>query len=556
MDELVHAGEWGERTGADLASLLVELGRLWKAAAFYGAKDPITRSLAERACRAWRSDLARAGPLELEVTDAGFRLSDLPGRFGLDQLGGVASQLAAIGVQRVRFTEVLSAESLTAFVSFLGDLDADERPPSQLGIEVDGELCLILDSPGDSESRAPETQRETRMGAQSLGGALLQPKTAARMPASSLSDPELANPEKLEPDENPLVAPAGDPDSARLLASLQELDRCTADDLYIQLAGRVAESARALCDDGRPGDANRALLVLADHSVGEGGRSAVQARVARATLQGLSTGERLAELIDRACGSDTRMSVRAAQVLLSIGEQAVPALLERLGDEQDGQRAGQLTGLLIALGEATVPVLTAAIGSGTGRRACLAIQIAGDLQCPGLVQPLRDLLCAKDGSLQREAARALVEMGNSAALRALLEALESKHDRSAEVAAFSLGTLGAPRSLQALVRRLERASEDRRWGLAREVLLAIAQFQEGNRATARALLAWVQRGGPPWRRPDLELKLEAVTTLGQLSGPHTTEALREIAGLRLSSRLCERAKRILDRRGDGRLTPR
>ena len=172
------------------------------------------------------------------------------------------------------------------------------------------------------------------------------------------------------------------------------------------------------------------------------------------------------------------------------------------------------------------------------------------------MQPLRDLLRAKEGHLHREAARALVEMGNSAALRVLLEALDSRDDRTSEIAALSLGTLGAPRSLPALARRLERASEDRHWNLVREILLAMAQFHEGDRATTRVLAAWVQRGGPPWRRPNLDLKLDAVTTLGRLGGPHSTDALREIAGLRLPARICERAKRILDRRGEGRKQPR
>jgi HEAT repeat protein len=546
MGDSVRTGDWGERTAADLASLLVELGRVWKAATFYGTSHPTTRSLSERTCRAWQSDLARAGPLELEVIDTAFQVHGLAGPFGSDHLGDIARGLAAVGVQRIRFTEVLSCESLIAFVGELCQLDAARRPSSQLGIEVDGEICLMLDSTGDMGSASEAIE----MSMHSLGNALL--RTQGALVEDGL---EPADAEKPSVDESPLLAPATDPDSARLVACLRELDRCTEDDSYIRLASRVAETARALCDDGRADDANRAMLVLADHSVGDGGRSGVQARVARATLLELSTGERLSELIDRACSSDTSASVRAAQVLLTLGEHAVPALLERLEDEQDGRRAGQLTGLLIALAEATVPALTAAIGSGTGRRARLGIQIAGDLQCPGLVQPLRDLLCAKDGSLQREAARALVEMGNSAALRALLEALESKHDRSVEIAAFSLGTLGSPRSLSALVRRLERATQERRWNVAREILLAIAQFHQGDRATARALVAWVHRGGPPWRRPDLDLKFAAVSALGQLGGPHSAAALGEIAGLRLSPKLCEHAKNILERRGDGRVTP-
>lgn len=544
---------WGERTGADVASLLVELGRVWKAASFYGAEAPPTAGLADRAARAWQSDLARAGPLELEVSGRGFRVDGLPGLYGTEHLAAVAAGLSALGVQRIRFTEVLSSASLTAFVAALCRLD-EERPASQLGIEVNGEICWVLGSepPVDAPAAA------VGLSADSLGGTLLGSRhMPPPQPGSSDLEPdpdELEAPEKSE-DEAHLPTATG-PDGAGLLQILQEIERCADDDGYRQLADRVAGAARALSEEGLDEEAHRALLLLADHAVGEGGRSAVQARLARSTLVELATGTRLAGLIDRACAKDTKVGVRAAQVLLTLGEHAVPALFERLERERDSGRAAQLTGLLIAIGEAAVPTLGAAMESGPGRRARLAIQLAGDLQCPAFVRPLRALLCARQGELQRDAARALVEMGNSAALRVLLEALESRTDRVAEIAAFSLGTLASPRSLPALVRRLERATDERRWSLVREVLQALAQFHEADRATARALVTWIQRGGPPWRRPDLDLKLEAVTTLGQLGGRHTTDALREIAGLPVPTRLRERAERILDRRGDGRLTPR
>jgi hypothetical protein len=556
IDDAERASGWTERTAADVSSLMVELGRLAKAVPFYGSGSAAARSLAERACRALRSDLARAGPLELEVSDRGLEASGISGQFGSDHLREAVRALRGVSVQRIRFTEVVSTEALLAFAEALDRIDREGRPASQLGIEVDGEICVTLSSNAedDSDSEFDRETLATDRPVASLGSALL--RGGARSAACSDASPEEPPREKPDVHSSPLVAPASGPEGERLLAGLRELDRCGDDDRYLQLAETVAEGARALCDDGLLDEAIRAMLVLGDHAVGGGGRSAIQATVARATLLELAISDRLRELIDRACSSDTRTSVRAAQLLLTLGEHAVPALIERLGIEREDARRAQLTGLLIALGEHAVPSLAGAIASGNGPRARLGIRIAGEMQCPALAKPLRDLLCAKDGPLQKEAARALAEMGNSAAVRALLEALESKHERTAAIAAFSLGTLAAPRSRSALVRRLERATQDRSWNLAREILQALGQFQVGDRATARALLAWVQRGGPPWRRPDLELKLEAVSTLGQLSGPETTQALREIAGARLSARLCERARRILDRRGDGRAAVR
>ena len=549
IDESTQAGGWSERTAADLASLMVELGRVFKAVPYYGADSKASRSLAERACRALQSDLARAGPLELEVRDGSLAASDVAGELGSDHLGDVAHELARVGVQRLRFTEVVSTEALIAFVIAVDGIDTHGRPTSQLGIEVDGEICLLLDG-GDPDSDTLTTSQPMA----SLGSSLLR---GPGPDAHDGEDGENEDEEKPDVHEDPLAAPAGAPDGKRLRSSLEALDQCSDDDRYPQLCASIADTVRRLCDEGMLEEAARAMFVLCDHATGQGGgRSGVQARIAQGTLLELSIGERLGDMIDRACSSDTSTSVRAAQLLLTLGGHPVPALIERLGVEEDEDRRARLTGVMIALGEAAVPALTAAIASGNGPRARLGIRIAGEIQCPALAKPLRDLLCAKNGPLQKEAGRALVEMGNSAAMRALLDALESRHDRTAEIAAFGLGTLGAPRSRAALIRRLERAAQDRSWNLAREILQSLGQFQTGDRATARALLAWVQRGGPPWRRPDLDLKLEAVTTLGLLSGPETTEALREIARLRLSPRLGERARRILDRRGDGRSAPR
>jgi HEAT repeat protein len=552
MDASGQASGWGERTGGDLSSLLVELGRVTKATRFYGREAPATAAVVERTWRAWRSELARAGPLELEVIEGGFRLAGVRGLFGSPHLTETATALCGSGVQRIRFTEVLSAASLALFVDSLLDLENGQRPVSQLGIEIDGEICVSLDAESGGESLPRPSVAS--LGASLLGGRIVpvEPGTSGVAVAVGMNEAEEdVDPEKPRLDASPLGAPPGNPDAARLVANLNALDRCSDDERYARIAERVADGARSLCDDGSIEEGARAMIVLADHVMGEGGRSAVQARIARQTLLELALGERLGELIDRACGSDTVPAVRAAQVLLMVGEQAVPSLLERLGAEGDGPRAGQLMGVLIALGESTASALTAAMASGSGARARLAVRMAGDVRAPQLIKPLRDLLCAREGPLQRDAARALVETGNGAAQRALLEALESKHDRTAEIAAGALGTLAAPRTLGPLVRRLERATQERRWNVAREILRAIGHFPEADRSTARALLAWVQRGGPPWRRPNIDLKLEAVAALGHLPGQEVGSALREIARHGFHARLAERARRILERRADG-----
>ena len=168
MRDPEQASGWSERTAADVSSLMVELGRVAKAIPFYGADADTAQTLGERACRALHTDLARAGPLELEVGDDGFHLAGIPGSFGSDHLASAARSLRRAGVQRIRFTEVISTASLMSFMGSLDGLEDGERPASQLGIEVDDEICLRLGSDEDSESLT------TQEPFASLGSSLLK----------------------------------------------------------------------------------------------------------------------------------------------------------------------------------------------------------------------------------------------------------------------------------------------------------------------------------------------------------------------------------------------
>jgi hypothetical protein len=183
---------------------------------------------------------------------------------------------------------------------------------------------------------------------------------------------------------------------------------------------------------------------------------------------------------------------------------------------------------LIALCEVTTPCLKAAIGGTNGRRARLAIRIACDLQTPALVAPLREHLC-RPGPSPKDAARALVEIGNAVAVDALLAGVASEQLRVAEIAARSLGTLGAPHALSPLVERLHFAGRQRAWDLVREILASIGQFASCDPATAERLKSWICQPRLGRGRPHLDLRLEAVTVLGQLAGPSVDRTLRDIA---------------------------
>ena len=51
--------DWGNRTPADLSSLLLELGRAVRGAGFYAENDPRRPDLLDRAYRAFKSEITR-----------------------------------------------------------------------------------------------------------------------------------------------------------------------------------------------------------------------------------------------------------------------------------------------------------------------------------------------------------------------------------------------------------------------------------------------------------------------------------------------------------------
>ena len=111
--------QWGERTLADLSSLLVELSRALKGLGFYAEGHPSRADLLDRAFLAWQIELGRAGPLELWTSESDFRISGLAGRLVHGHMQELARALLEHEVRRVCFTPQLAREAFHAFVELL-----------------------------------------------------------------------------------------------------------------------------------------------------------------------------------------------------------------------------------------------------------------------------------------------------------------------------------------------------------------------------------------------------------------------------------------------------
>ncbi|MEX2205827.1 MAG: HEAT repeat domain-containing protein [Myxococcota bacterium] len=308
---------------------------------------------------------------------------------------------------------------------------------------------------------------------------------------------------------------------ADLVRSLSELE--LRDDLagYNLTANRIEVSVDVLLRAKRGIDAYRAALVLARHATDRDLRSDAIRREAGERLARLAHREELLNaVIDQACGPSGLATVQASQVLIAIGALAVPRLLLRLSDRTEGVRA-RVTQVLIALGDAALAQVVDELASQQPDRARRAARLLGDMQNPKAVSFLADALSAPDLALAREAAQALVRIGDDAAAQALIAGL-ARRDEVAEACAACLGGLKHPASLPALAaladERSKRSENVRR--------AAIASLGRIGSPAAFARLKKILDHAPFFGAAKLRsLRVAAAQAIGQIGGDSAAEVL-------------------------------
>lgn len=447
-----HRGPWAARTPADVASLLLELSRALRGFSFYSDTDARRRRLADRVHQALLNELSRAGDLDLAVIDGGFELPGLPEAVVTE--GAVREFEKALrqrGIGRLQLDSTLTRDAVHGFLELLERSNGRAADP-----EGFARTLAARDTRG---FRINEIDGAARAPTQKLSAT--PPRAAISLAATRLTDTESAPPERAWPEasqptlaSNPLEAPANDDRGERLRARLIELDRTVEDDAYAARAADISVWAEHLWDDEQRDDCYRAMLVLADHAVGIGGRSEGQARIAAACFTDLASGRRLADLIDRATVPG-QSGVRAAQVLLQLGEAGVPAVFERICDEEDPDRSAPLRALVIALGDASIPTLTQAMRDRRDRPARIAIRLAGELQNPVVLPTVLAAAGAEDLGRRTEAIRALSFLPGEASKAALERALDSGFEAICLAASEALAKTEGSNAVPSLLNVLE-----------------------------------------------------------------------------------------------------
>ncbi len=508
------------RTSADFTSLLLELSRALRGFSFYAETDPKRRPLLDRAFRALSSELSRAGPIELQLVDDAFVLDGLPAPI---PSGGVLAPLEKAlrhhGIERLRLDPSLTRNALDGFLDLLGQPRQRFGDPASFAriLAARDSRGLRLNDLEDDARRATPRLDSTPPHASASLASNLRSQPVARSPAWHSDD-------SLKPtlETHPLEAPSPDDRGERLRARLIELDQFADDSAYQDRVSDIAVWAQELWNQGLADECYRALLVLADHAVGCGGRPEAQARAAAACFSELASGERLRDLIRRATGS-SGTGVRAAQLLLQLGPAVVPELLDRICEEEDPDRSAPLHALIMTMGEAALPTLVSAIRGPDDRRARIGIRLAGELQSPAALPTLLASLRSPDLSRRTETIRALSFLPGDEAKQVLANALESNYEEIAIAATRAVATAEGPDAVPTLLDILEASLRTGRTKVSRTLVEVLGRI--GDERVVPRLSAILERKPILRRAHHHAIQLAAIDALAILP---TREARRAI----------------------------
>lgn len=511
---------WHARSPADATSVLLELARALRGFASYADASARRRTLAERAFQAVKADVARAGPLELSVRGETFALAEQPER--LDARGGLAGLHAALvrhAIARLRIDARLTVDALQAFLDLLlrTPLDTKDARTFVRALATRDARGLTINDESELGDTLPRTLTDTPPRPSLI---VTTPMVSAAPACAPQSEAVTAAPASL--DAVTLTALARDTRGERLRARLVELDHTTEDTPYAERAAEIVAWAEQVWQAGLREDCYAALLALADHAVGSGGRAESQARIAAAGFAELASGDRLEDLIDRALASD-ESGVRAAQILLQRREAAVPAIVDRICASPDPLGSTSLHALILTSGEAAVPTLLRGITGPDELRAHVSLRLAGELQSTALLPALT--AAARGASLGRqlEAIRALCLLPGEASRQALADALASQLDQIAIAATEAIAAKTGIDAVPALLDVLENHVRGSRTKLCRALIEVLGRLGD-ERAVPR--LAAILERRPVLRRAHWHaIQLAAVDALSVLP---TREARRAV----------------------------
>lgn len=472
--------------------------------AFYPPSHPSLAQSLDRACQALLGLLAREAPLAITVARDSLQYGKAP--LGKDNL--VLRQLAADlhtrRIQRILFDPGLGPDDVRGFLEMLS------MDPKRLMEE--GGAARVLQTKG--VSRLHVTELELRFQD--------EPQAAAPVP---LEEPapapsEAAAPPVAEP-EPELPPPEEAPTLEGLLNRLEE-----APDIgtYQRTAARLLEWGRTARTGNDVETFVRVLSAFVFHTHPQSVKPPWVRAEAEQAIAALGDASGTAYIIGKLCEKDCALDDDLIFLLVSLGDAAVPPLLERLAEEETLSARRKVMGTLSRLGPVALPHLVAGLRDSRWYVVRNLVLVLGTIGLPEAVAPLRPLLTYPDPRVRKEVVKALTRIGTAAAADALLQRLGDPDPGVRQSVIAALGTLKVTRAigpLTELARQFSAFAKD----VDTQKAAIVALGAIGDPQAVPVLVELLRRRTWLKRRLNDEVRAAAASALGTVGTEPATEAL-------------------------------
>ena len=271
-------------------------------------------------------------------------------------------------------------------------------------------------------------------------------------------------------------------------------------------------------------DAAATLVAILNESTAAG-RSA-RRRAARAALDRLANGPLIGHVVSHLATIDDQQFGRLKAICLSIGDALVRPLAEALSTEERSSTRERLAALLIAFGATGRQVVERLKHSPNPAVRRTAVYLLREFGGSGALPDLAALLDDTEPQVQREAVRAMLDIGTEAAYRILHQAMATGMSRSREAIMQTIGLVRADMATPLFAYIL--AHVDHRGPLRATYIRAIESLGALRDPSAVAPLKAVLYRREWWApRRTAVLRSAAAIALARIGTPAAVDILRE-----------------------------
>lgn len=472
--------------------------------AFYPPSHPSLAQSLDRACQALLGLLTREAPLTITVARDSLQYGKAP--LGKDNLAlrQLAADLYTRRIERILFDPGLGPDDVRGFLEMLS------MDPNRLMEE--GGAARVLQTKG--VSRLHVTELEVRFQDEAQAAAPVPLMEPPPIPSEAVAAPEAApEPQPPPPEEAPTLE-----------GLLNRLEEATDIGTYQRTAARLLEWGRTARSGNDIETFVRVLSAFVFHTHPQSVKPPWVRPEAEQAIAALGDASGIAYVIGKLCEKDCALDDDLIFLLVSLGDAAVPPLLERLAEEETLSARRKVMGTLSRLGPVALPHLVAGLKDSPWYMVRNLVLVLGTIGLPEAVPPLRPVLAYPDPRVRKEVVKALTRIGTAAAADALLQRLGDPDPGVRQSVIAALGTLKVTRAIGPLAEVARQFSAFAKEADTQKAAIT-ALGSIGDPQVIPVLVELLRRRTWLNRRLNDEVRAAAAAALGTVGTEPATEAL-------------------------------